>query len=386
MLENKLIKISLFISVVFAIGLFFLLKSKTSTVFPANGNDVVFFDTYHEAVDTLFSESSVVLKKKKDKLLFTYSLSKNINIQEPFSALFFYKNDTVDPFFDLSSHNIISLNLSSFRGKRIPITFTLNYEGFTDEKKILSNLPMTYVLEYKSPGFYHVKLDQFEIPSWWLRQHKLKKEDLNNIKLSRVNYIVIGSCQLIDRGVEDEIIISYVGLKNDNSIFFIIFGIALLFVFILFLLIHFLRKRKVVIPYSQLEIIERYPDSSSKVEAVVVYMARHYSKPELSLIDVQKETGISSREIGLIFKNQFGSSFKKYLNLMRLTEVKRLLKETNETISVIAYKTGYSNVSHFNRVFKSEEGMSPKDYREKLRWKFIATLILFASIVAFWVI
>ncbi len=367
MLENKLIKISLFISVVFAIGLFFLLKSKTSTVFPANGNDVVFFDTYHEAVDTLFSESSVVLKKKKDKLLFTYSLSKNINIQEPFSALFFYKNDTVDPFFDLSSHNIISLNLSSFRGKRIPITFTLNYEGFTDEKKILSNLPMTYVLEYKSPGFYHVKLDQFEIPSWWLRQHKLKKEDLNNIKLSRVNYIVIGSCQLIDRGVEDEIIISYVGLKNDNSIFFIIFGIALLFVFILFLLIHFLRKRKVVIPYSQLEIIERYPDSSSKVEAVVVYMARHYSKPELSLIDVQKETGISSREIGLIFKNQFGSSFKKYLNLMRLTEVKRLLKETNETISVIAYKTGYSNVSHFNRVFKSEEGMSPKDYREKLR-------------------
>jgi len=121
------------------------------------------------------------------------------------------------------------------------------------------------------------------------------------------------------------------------------------------------------VPYSKVDIQEKYSDSSDKVNAVVNYVANHYADPELSLNKIEQGVGISSREIGTIFKNELGSSFKKYLNLVRLTEVKRLLLETNQTISVIAYNTGYSNVSHFNRVFKSEEGVSPKDYRESLK-------------------
>ena len=368
MVVNKFIKIAVSILVLLSLGLFFLMNNKKNVVFPITDSRAVFFETYHEAVDSLFSESSIIIRKKnkKDELIFRYSLSKNTSIQEPFSALFFYKKDTSNTFFDLSVHNMISLNLSAFRGKRIPITFTLNYEGFTDENKVLSNLPMTYLLDYQSAGSYDIKLDKFEIPSWWLRQHKLQKEDLKNIDLSRVNYIVVGSCQLIDRGLDDEIIVKHIELKTDNSLLFILYGVLLLLVFVFCTIVYLSRKRKVVVPYSQLEINERYTDASSKVEAVVMYMAKNYNNPELSLNDIQNETGISSREIGLIFKNEFGSSFKKYLNLMRLTEVKRLLKETNETISVIAYQTGYSNVSHFNRVFKSEEGLSPKDYREKI--------------------
>jgi AraC-like DNA-binding protein len=47
-----------------------------------------------------------------------------------------------------------------------------------------------------------------------------------------------------------------------------------------------------------------------------------------------------------------------------MTEAKRLLKESEGTISEIAYSVGYNNVTHFNRVFKTETGIAPGDFRK----------------------
>ena len=75
--------------------------------------------------------------------------------------------------------------------------------------------------------------------------------------------------------------------------------------------------------------------------------------------------GISSREIGTLLKDNLQTSFKNYLNQIRLAEVKRLLKESDLPISDCAYRAGYNNISHFNRVFKNEIGVSPKQFREE---------------------
>ena len=363
-------KLFIALCIVASAALVYSVNTSSSQVFPiGDGENKVFYETYHEFLDSGYSKSSVRASsdESSQRIVFNYTLSENQSIQEPFSALFFYRKDSVRPFFDLSDYNTISLDLHSLRGKRIPITFTLNYKGFTDKDKLLSNLPLTYLLTYKSAGVYDIALEDFEIPSWWLREHNLKKEDLTEIDFSRVNYIVVGSCQLLERGLEDKITISQVLLQTNNRVKFLWYGLFLLVVGASITISKLIRRKKVVVPYSKVDIQEKYSDSSDKVNAVVNYVANHYADPELSLNKIEQGVGISSREIGTIFKNELGSSFKKYLNLVRLTEVKRLLLETNQTISVIAYNTGYSNVSHFNRVFKSEEGVSPKDYRESLK-------------------
>ena len=47
-----------------------------------------------------------------------------------------------------------------------------------------------------------------------------------------------------------------------------------------------------------------------------------------------------------------------------MTYHKRLLRETDRQVMDIAYKVGYGNISHFNRVFKEAENCSPNEYRK----------------------
>jgi AraC-like DNA-binding protein len=84
----------------------------------------------------------------------------------------------------------------------------------------------------------------------------------------------------------------------------------------------------------------------------------------LSILDIQNETGISEAKISAIIKNKSGITFKQFLNKLRLTESKRLLLETDLQVSEVAYKVGYNNVSHFNRIFKEVENCTPNDFRK----------------------
>ena len=74
--------------------------------------------------------------------------------------------------------------------------------------------------------------------------------------------------------------------------------------------------------------------------------------------------GIHERKISAIIKKKTDLNFKQFLNKLRIAEAKRLLLETDLQISEIAFKVGYGNASHFNRVFKLSENCAPNDFRK----------------------
>ena len=84
----------------------------------------------------------------------------------------------------------------------------------------------------------------------------------------------------------------------------------------------------------------------------------------LTIIDVQTAIGIHERKISAIIKKKTDLNFKQFLNKLRIAEAKRLLLETDLQISEIAFKVGYGNASHFNRVFKLSENCAPNDFRK----------------------
>jgi len=59
----------------------------------------------------------------------------------------------------------------------------------------------------------------------------------------------------------------------------------------------------------------------------------------------------------------------EYLNKIRLEVATGLLKNSNCSLSVIAEKTGFYDLSHFSRFFKRKMGLSPSEYRASLRLK-----------------
>ena len=64
-----------------------------------------------------------------------------------------------------------------------------------------------------------------------------------------------------------------------------------------------------------------------------------------------------------LFKEVTGFNFIEYLNNIRIKEAKKLLITTNLSIDEIAFKVGYNSNTHFGRVFKKMNGISPLSFR-----------------------
>ncbi|WP_458119558.1 response regulator [Paenibacillus sp. Z6-24] len=102
------------------------------------------------------------------------------------------------------------------------------------------------------------------------------------------------------------------------------------------------------------------------VDQVVQYMEEHYAEP-ITLGLMAEKVYLNASYLSSLFKARLGKSFIEVLTEIRIREAIRRLVHTDEKISGIAVETGFVNIRHFNRVFKAETQMTPKQYREHRR-------------------
>ena len=65
-----------------------------------------------------------------------------------------------------------------------------------------------------------------------------------------------------------------------------------------------------------------------------------------------------------LFARHMGKTYEQYANDWRLAHACRLLLETDQDITAIAFDSGFRNLSNFNRRFKAAKGMTPREYRK----------------------
>jgi len=82
-----------------------------------------------------------------------------------------------------------------------------------------------------------------------------------------------------------------------------------------------------------------------------------------SLSDVAREVDLSRERLSRLFHETLGITFSDYMNQVRLGHARERLSHSNESITGIAYSSGFQSLSQFNRRFKSAEGMTPSEYR-----------------------
>ena len=73
-----------------------------------------------------------------------------------------------------------------------------------------------------------------------------------------------------------------------------------------------------------------------------------------------------SREFSKYFDNL---SFGDYIRKLRIEKSIALLKDPRYSLAEIAYLTGFSDQSHFNRIFNNHTGENPSTYRKRLKGK-----------------
>ena len=90
-------------------------------------------------------------------------------------------------------------------------------------------------------------------------------------------------------------------------------------------------------------------------------------KKKIKLIDISKAIYLSPYYLSHIFKKETGSTLLEYLTKVRIEEAKRLLENTSWNTTRISFEVGCSDQSYFCKVFKKSEGISPSDYKKRMK-------------------
>lgn len=99
-----------------------------------------------------------------------------------------------------------------------------------------------------------------------------------------------------------------------------------------------------------------------KISLIYHYIMTNYNK-EITLGEISKVASMTPEAFCRYFKKRTMRTFISFLNEVRINEAcQQLIKDGSESISFIAYNCGFSNVTHFNRVFRHIMGNSPSEY------------------------
>ena len=99
---------------------------------------------------------------------------------------------------------------------------------------------------------------------------------------------------------------------------------------------------------------------------LIAIIGKGYTDSNLSLTSVAQEVAKNEKSVSKFLQDEYGLSFKQYLNNIRLEEAKRLIGINELSLKEIAYMVGYGSSNHFTRVFKQYLNVTPTEYRNKI--------------------
>lgn len=105
--------------------------------------------------------------------------------------------------------------------------------------------------------------------------------------------------------------------------------------------------------------------STQKTMFEILGYINNYYYEEIRLETIASKFFLSTYYLSRSFKEATGFHFVEYLNNVRIKESKKLLLTSDLSIDEIAAMVGYKSNTHFGRVFKSLEGMSPSAFRDE---------------------
>jgi len=99
------------------------------------------------------------------------------------------------------------------------------------------------------------------------------------------------------------------------------------------------------------------------VAAAIAYLNQHYLEP-LSVAKLGEFLGYSRSRTFELFKSQTGLTPKDYLVRVRVEKAEELLRQTRRSIIDIAHSVGFNSSQYFSTVFRRYTGQTPAEFRQ----------------------
>jgi transcriptional regulator GlxA family with amidase domain len=120
--------------------------------------------------------------------------------------------------------------------------------------------------------------------------------------------------------------------------------------------------RKLQTPYLIYSTPKNHGDD--EIKKIQEWMEINFEKP-FTLESVLQKSSLGMRTMIRRFKRATGDTPLEYLQRIRIEKAKRYLETTSKTFSEITWDVGYNDISSFQRLFKTNTRLTPREYRDK---------------------
>ena len=106
-------------------------------------------------------------------------------------------------------------------------------------------------------------------------------------------------------------------------------------------------------------------NTSDHFNKINEYIMRNFYE-DISLPEIASVANMAVTTFCNFFKEHYRVTFVEYLNRVKIGYACKLFSENDVNVVEAAYKSGYNNLSNFNKQFKKLKNMTPSEYRKKL--------------------
>ena len=116
-----------------------------------------------------------------------------------------------------------------------------------------------------------------------------------------------------------------------------------------------------------LEVVEKQQPTSEEIflQKLIQIVEENLSDEHFGLPELCKKAGLSRSQLFRKLKALTGKSTTKFIRSIRLEKGKKLLEDTDLTISEIAFQIGFGSPNYFARTFQNAFGVSPSSFRNR---------------------
>ena len=102
--------------------------------------------------------------------------------------------------------------------------------------------------------------------------------------------------------------------------------------------------------------------AQKRVEAMLEHVRQHYHCP-INLGDVASTMKMNASYLSALFSQTTGVTFHHFLEEVRLSKAKEMLRDPRSRVAEVARAAGYASLDAFRHAFKAHEGLSPEAWR-----------------------
>ena len=106
--------------------------------------------------------------------------------------------------------------------------------------------------------------------------------------------------------------------------------------------------------------------TDERLKRVIDYIHSHITE-DIDIDELANEACITKAYLIRLFKREIGTSPLQYINNKKVERAQLLLYTSAMPVKEVAYALGFSDHSYFIRMFRKTSGLTPQEYRERMR-------------------